>query len=79
MNIDQTGRVPAVEIMKATPAVKNIIREERIHMIPATIQASRQQGMQTMDQCLRELYHKHVIDRETALFRASDPKFVVSH
>jgi twitching motility protein PilT len=78
-NIDQTGRVPAVEIMKATPAIRNIIREERIHMIPATIQASRQHGMQTMDQCLRELYQKHLIDRETALFRAVDPKFVINH
>jgi twitching motility protein PilT len=78
-NIDQTGRVPAVEIMKATPAIKNIIREEKIHMIPATIQASRQQGMQTMDQCLRELYHNHLIDREIALLRAVDPKFVVIH
>ena len=78
-NIDQTGRVPAVEIMKATPAIKNIIREERIHMIPATIQASRQQGMQTTDQCLRELYHSHIIDREVALSKAVDAKFVVSH
>ncbi|MFW6149470.1 MAG: type IV pilus twitching motility protein PilT, partial [Atribacterota bacterium] len=55
-NVDQSIRVPAVEIMKATPAVKNIIREERIHMIPATIQASRLHGMQTTDQCLEELY-----------------------
>lgn len=78
-NIDKTGRVPVVEIMKATPAIKNIIREERIHMIPATIQASRQQGMQTTDQCLRELYHNHIIDREVALFKATDPKFVISH
>lgn len=78
-NIDQTGRVPAVEIMKATPAVKNIIREERIHMIPATIQASRQHGMQTTDQCLRELYHNHIIDREVALLKAVDAKFVLSH
>jgi len=78
-NIDQSGRVPVVEIMKATPAIKNIIREERIHMIPATIQGSRQSGMQTTDQSLRELYHNHIIDRETALSKATDPKFVVSN
>jgi len=78
-NIDQSGRVPAVEIMKATPAIKNIIREERIHMIPATIQASRQQGMQTTDQSLRDLYRSHIIDREVALLKAVDPKFVISH
>jgi len=78
-NIEQSGRVPAVEIMIATPAIKNIIREERIHMIPATIQASRQQGMQTTDQSLRDLYRSHVIDREVALLKAVDPKFVISH
>ncbi|MDD3655222.1 MAG: type IV pilus twitching motility protein PilT [Atribacterota bacterium] len=78
-NIDQTKRVPAVEIMIATPAIKNIIREERIHMIPASIQGAQQLGMQTMDQSLRQLYQNHVIDRETALFKASDPKFVLSN
>jgi len=78
-NIDQSGRIPVVEIMKATPAIKNIIREERIHMIPATIQGSKQLGMQTTDQSLRELYHNHIIDRETALTKATDAKFVVSH
>jgi twitching motility protein PilT len=78
-NIDQTKRVPAVEIMIATPAIKNIIREERIHMIPATIQSSQQYGMQTMDQSLRQLYQNHIIDKATALSKASDPKFVVSH
>lgn len=78
-NIDQSKRVPAVEIMIATPAIKNIIREERIHMIPAAIQGSQQYGMQTMDQSLRQLYHNHIIDRETALSKANDPKFVVSH
>jgi twitching motility protein PilT len=78
-NIDQTKRVPAVEIMLATPAIRNIIREERIHMIPATIQSSQQYGMQTMDQSLRQLYQNHIIDKATALSKASDPKFVVSH
>jgi twitching motility protein PilT len=78
-NIDQTKRVPAVEIMLATPAIRNIIREERIHMISETIQSSQQHGMQTMDQSLRQLYHNHIIDKETALSKASDTKFVVSH
>ncbi len=78
-NIDQTKRVPAVEIMLATPAIRNIIREERIHMISATIQSSQQHGMQTLDQSLRQLYQNHIIDKETALSKASDTKFVVSH
>ena len=78
-NVDRTKRLPVVEIMVATPAIKNIIREERIHMIPAIIQASQQYGMQTMDQSIRQLFLSHQIDRETALSKASDPKFVVSH
>ena len=78
-NIDQTKRVPAVEIMIATPAIRNIIREERIHMIPAAIQGAQQLGMQTMDQSLRQLYQNQIIDRETALSKANDSKFVVSH
>lgn len=78
-NVDRTMRLPAVEIMVATPAIKNIIREERIHMIPAIIQASQQYGMQTMDQSIRQLFLSHQIDRETAISKASDPKFVVSH
>ena len=78
-NVDRTKRLPVVEIMVATPAIKNIIREERIHMIPAIIQASQQYGMQTMDQSIRQLFLSHQIDRETALSKASDSKFVVSH
>jgi twitching motility protein PilT len=78
-NIEQVSRVPVVEIMKATPAIKNIIREERIHMIPATIQGSQKQGMQTTDQCLRALYRNHVITREVALSKAVDAAFVISH
>lgn len=78
-NIDQTSRVPVVEIMTATPAIKNIIREEKIHMITATIQSSQKHGMQTTDQSLRELYNTRIISRETALSKATDAKFVVSH
>lgn len=78
-NVDQSMRLPAIEIMIATPAIRNIIREERIHMIPATIQSSQQYGMQTMDQSLRQLFLSHLIERETALSKANDPKFVVTH
>jgi Tfp pilus assembly pilus retraction ATPase PilT len=48
-------------------------------MIPATIQGSQKQGMQTTDQCLRDLYCNHIITREVALSKAIDTKFVVSH
>ncbi len=78
-SIDESKRYPAIEIMFATPAIKNIIREERIHMIPTTIQSSQQFGMQTLDQSIRQLYLNHMIDRETALSKANDPKFVVPH
>lgn len=78
-NIDQSKRVPAVEVMVATPAIRNIIREEKIHLIPATIQSSQQYGMQSMDQSLRKLFRNHIIDRETALYRARDTSYVLSH
>lgn len=73
------GLLSPLEIMIAIPAIRNIIREERIHMISATIQSSQQHGMQTIDQSLRQLYQNHIIDKETALSKASDTKFVVSH
>lgn len=78
-NIDQTCRVPVIEIMVATPAIRNIIREERIHMIYSTIQSSQQHGMQTTDQSLRDLYHNHIIDREVAVAKAFDTRFVLSN
>lgn len=64
------GRICAQEIMIATPAIKNLIREAKAHQITSMIQTSGGIGMQTMDMCLRDLYMKGVISRDMALTRA---------
>lgn len=67
---NQGGRVCAQEIMIATPAIRNLIREAKAHQITSMIQTSGNVGMQTMDMCLRDLYIKGSISREMALSRA---------
>jgi len=69
----QPGRVPAVEVMIATPAIRNLIRENKTHQIHTMIQTSGQLGMQTMDQSLRDLYLKGWITYEEAMARAINP------
>jgi twitching motility protein PilT len=64
------GRIPATEIMIATPAIRNLIRENKTHQIPSMIQTSAQHGMMSMDQCLRDLYMKGFIKLEDAMSRA---------
>ncbi|GIV15139.1 MAG: twitching motility protein PilT [Armatimonadota bacterium] len=70
----QPGRVPAVEVMIATPAIRNLIRENKAHQITSVIQTSANVGMQTMDQSLRDLYMKGWITLEEALSRAMNPE-----
>jgi twitching motility protein PilT len=65
-----TGRVCSQEIMIASPAIRNLIREAKAHQITSMIQTSGQMGMQTMDMCLRDQYMKGLITREMALSRA---------
>ncbi len=69
---DGKGRVAAVELMLASPAVRALIREGKEHQLYSVIQTSRQQGMQTMDQALAELYTAGKISREAALERCVD-------
>jgi twitching motility protein PilT len=64
------GRVPAVEIMVATPAIRNLIRENKTHQIPSMIQTSAAHGMMAMDQSLRDLYTKGYVTLEEAMTRA---------
>lgn len=67
------GRICAMEIMIASPAVRNLIRESKAHQLTSVIQTSANQGMQTMDQGLRDLYQRGVISYEEALSRAMNP------
>ncbi len=68
-----TYRVPAMEIMIATPAIRNLIREGKPHQIHSAVQTGSQHGMQTMDQALCLLYKRGLISVETALARAIYP------
>jgi len=64
------GRVCAMEIMIATPAIRNLIREAKSHQLTSIIQTSANVGMQTMDQHLRDLYQKGIITYDDAMARA---------
>ena len=70
--VDKRGRVAAFEVMHATPAIRNLIRENKTHQIATSIQTSRRLGMITMDDALVELYMKGKIDRDEALNFAQD-------
>src|SRR5262245_25037918 len=71
---DGRGRVMALEIMVTTPAIRNLIREEKIHQIYSAMQAGQKFGMQTMNQSLLELVQKRKISREEALNRSTLPE-----
>jgi twitching motility protein PilT len=61
------GRVAALEILMGTTAVRNLIREGKIHQIPSVMQTSQGAGMQTLEMHLRELVDRGLISRETAI------------
>lgn len=67
---DRRSRVPAVEVMIATSAIRNMIRDARIHQIYSSMQAGGQLRMQTMDASLAALYRAGQITYETGLARA---------
>lgn len=67
------GRVAGLEILIGTNAVRNLIREGKIHQIPSTMQTSQGVGMQTMEMHLRELVEQNLISRETAIEKTGNP------
>jgi twitching motility protein PilT len=69
---DGSGRVAAVEIMLATPAARNLIREGKTYQLMNVIQTGSQYGMQTLDQALLTLYRNGLISREEALARCTE-------
>jgi twitching motility protein PilT len=69
-----SGRVVAMEILIPTPAVRNLIREEKIHQIYSSMQTGTEFGMQTMNQALFELYHKQLVSYNEIFSRTLDPK-----
>jgi twitching motility protein PilT len=72
-SVDRSRRILAYEVLIATGAVRNIIRENHKHMIETTIQTSGRDGMVLMDNCLYDLYSQCLITYDTALSRAADP------
>ena len=70
---DKPGRVLAYEIMIATPAVRNLIREHATEQVPTTLQTGGQFGMCTMDASIKSLYDRKIISYETAISRAKNP------
>jgi twitching motility protein PilT len=67
---DGQGRMAAWEIMIGTPAIRNLIRENKVAQMYSTIQTSQAAGMQTMDQCLTELVRRNQIQLAEARHRA---------
>jgi twitching motility protein PilT len=70
--IDKKGRIPAMEILIATPAVRNLIRESKSHQIPSMVQTGKKYGMQLLDDAIMELYNKGRISGEDAYLKAND-------
>jgi twitching motility protein PilT len=68
------GRVAAAEIMVCTPAIRAVIRDEKIHQIYSLMQAGKKHGMQTMNDALQVLYMKGDVTLEEALKRSPDPQ-----
>jgi twitching motility protein PilT len=68
------GRVLASEVLIATPAVRNLIREGKIHQVYTIMQAGRQYGMQTMNMALADLYNRGLITYEDAITYSTDPE-----
>jgi twitching motility protein PilT len=66
------GRVAAHEIMIGTPAIRNLIRENKIAQMYSAIQTGQQFGMQTLDQCLTEMVKRGVVSRSEAQAKAAN-------
>ncbi len=67
------GRVAALEILTGTTAVRNLIREGKIHQIPGTMQVSQKDGMQTMDMALTHLVSRGIVTAEEAQSKSMTP------
>ncbi len=66
------GRIAAHEIMIGIPAIRNLIREDKVAQMYSSIQTGQAYGMQTLDQCLQDLVRKGLVTREQARSRAQN-------
>jgi len=73
--LDGKGRVMSSEVMISTPAIRNLIREDKIHQIYSQMQVGQtKHGMQTMNQSLLNLYMRKFVSQDDALGRSMDPE-----
>ena len=69
-----SGRVLGIEVMVPNPAIRNLIREDKVHQIYSSMQVGQAKfGMQTMNQSLLSLYQRRLISQDEAMGRSSDP------
>jgi twitching motility protein PilT len=74
---DRTRRILAYEMLVASNAVRNLIRENQLHQMENLIQTGRKEGMMLMDNCLYDLYCKCLITYDTAVSRARHPDRII--
>ncbi|TPW01317.1 MAG: twitching motility protein PilT [bacterium] len=70
---DKKGRVAGLEILVGVPALRNLIREDKTAQIMSVIQTGGQYGMQSMDQCLKNLVMQGVVTRDEAARKSTNP------
>jgi twitching motility protein PilT len=70
--VDKKGRSPALEILIATPAVRNLVREGKTHQIASMIQTGRKYGMQLLDDAIMEMLNKGWISADDAYAKSND-------
>ncbi|NOX27370.1 MAG: type IV pilus twitching motility protein PilT [Gammaproteobacteria bacterium] len=66
------GRIAAHEIMLGTPAIRNLIRENKVPQMYSAIQTGQGMGMQTLDQCLQDMVRKSLVNKVEARLKASN-------
>jgi len=70
--IDRPGRVAALEIMIATPAVRNLVREAKTYQLPSMIQTGKKYGMQLLDDAIMDLLNRGIVSADDAYLKAND-------
>lgn len=70
--IDRKGRIPALEILIATPAVRNLIREQKTHQLASSMQTGKKYGMQVLDDAIMDLYNRGCISAEDGYLKANE-------
>ncbi|MCF8093991.1 MAG: type IV pilus twitching motility protein PilT [Desulfobacteraceae bacterium] len=69
---DRKGRTPALEVMIATPAVRNLIREAKTHQLTSSMQTGKKYGMQVLDDAIMDLYNRGWITGEDAYAKSNE-------